>query len=150
MSDIQKAKQLLENSDNTCVICGNGEVFTSQKHGVAPLLGWLDEGKSFNGYSAADKVVGNGAAFLYVVLGVREVYAGVISESALQTLTTHDITVTYATLTEMIRNRDNTGQCPIEASVAGITSPDQAIAAIRKRLSELKNAQVTSGAAKQP
>ena len=140
MSDLEKAKGLLEKSDLTCVICSDEETLTSQKRGVAPLLDWLDEGKDLSGYSAADKVVGNGAAFLYVLLGVKELYAGVISKSALETLSRHKISVSYDILTEAIRNRDNTGYCPIESAVAGITSPEAALTAIRNRLKELKKA----------
>lgn len=138
MSELEKAKELLESSGCTCVVCGDGVTLTSQKRGVAPLLDWLDEGRSLKGYSAADKVVGNGAAFLYVLLGISELYADVISKSALETLTKHHISVTYGVLTEAIRNRDNTGYCPIETAVAGITSPEEALTAIRNRLNEMK------------
>lgn len=138
MSELERAKAQLEGSDLTCVICSEEDTITSKKRGVAPLLEWLDEGRELSGYSAADKVVGNGAAFLYVLLGVKELYAGVISKSALETLTRHDIPVTYGTLTEAIRNRDNTGFCPIETAVAGIASPQEALTAIRNRLKEMK------------
>lgn len=138
MSDLEKAKELLEGSDYTCVICSGEELLTSRKRGVAPLLEWLDAGRVLSGFSAADKVVGNGAAFLYVLLGVRELYAGVISKSALETLTEHRISVAYGVLTEAIRNRDNTGFCPIESAVAGIKSPETALTAICGRLEQLQ------------
>lgn len=140
MSDLERAKGLLEGSDNTCVIIGGDETLVSQKRGVAPLLEWLDEGRDLSGYSAADKVVGNGAAFLYVLLGVNDVYAGVLSKSAFETLKRHRITVTYDVMTDAIRNRDNTGFCPIESAVAGISSPEEALEAIRERLKEMRKA----------
>lgn len=138
MSNLERAKELLDNSDYTCVICSDAETLTSQKRGVAPLLHWLDDGKSLKGYSAADKVAGNGTAFLYVLLGVKELYADVISKIALETLTQHQISVTYGVLTEAIHNRDNTGFCPIESAVAGIISPEMALTAIRNKLKEMK------------
>lgn len=140
MSDLERAKGLLEGSDNTCVIIGGDETLVSQKRGVAPLLEWLDEGRDLSGYSAADKVVGNGAAFLYVLLGVNDVYARVLSKSAFETLKRHRITVTYDVMTDAIRNRDNTGFCPIESAVAGISSPEEALEAIRERLKEMRKA----------
>lgn len=140
MNNLEKAKEMLKNSDYTCVICSDEETLTSNKRGVAPLLAWLDEGEQLKGYSAADKVVGNGAAFLYVLLEAEEIYADVISKSALETLTRYNITVTYGIITEAIRNRDNTGFCPIESAVAGITSPETALEAIRDRLKEMKKA----------
>ncbi|MDE5772427.1 MAG: DUF1893 domain-containing protein [Ruminococcus sp.] len=138
MNNLEKAKGMLESSDYTCVICSNEETLTSQKRGVAPLLEFFDGGKYLNGYSAADKVVGNGAAFLYVLLEVDELYADVISKSAFETLMKYNIPVTYGIMTEAIRNRDNTGFCPIETAVAGITSPETALTAIRNRLKEMK------------
>lgn len=138
MSNLEKAINLLNRSDFTCVCCNDDEIITSQKRGVAPLLEWLDEGKSLKEYSAADKVVGNGAAFLYILLEVKELHANVISKSALETLQKHNIPITYNMLVEAICNRDNTGYCPIETAVLGIISPDKALIAIRNRLNEMK------------
>ena len=139
MNDFEKAKKMLEQSNNTCVFCNGDSVMTSQKRGVAPLLELLDENKSLEGYSAADKVVGNGAAFLYVLLKVKALYAEVISKSALETLEQFQINVKFETLTNAIRNRNNTGLCPIETAVQGITDPEIALTAIRNKLKEMKN-----------
>lgn len=138
MSCLEKARELLKGSDYTCVLCSAEETLTSQKRGVAPLIELLDKKISLKAYSAADKVVGNGAAFLYVLLEVKELYANVISRPALETLNRYHIPVIYDILTEKIRNRDNTGPCPIETAVSGMLSPDQALTAIRHRLKELK------------
>lgn len=137
-SNLEKAKALLNSTNMTCVCCSNTDTLTSQGRGVAPLLAWYDEGRSLETYAAADKVVGNGAAFLYVLLAVKELHANVISKSALKTLHRYQIPVTYDTLTEAIRNRTNTGACPIETAVAGITAPDEALSAIRNKLKEMQ------------
>lgn len=140
MNNLEKAKNILSGSEYTCVICNDTYVHTSTLRGVAPLIKWLDSGMKLTSYSAADKVIGNGAAFLYVLLNVREVYAGVISKSAYKTLTQNNIPVQYDVMTEIIRNRSNTGQCPIEAAVSGITEPSEALSAIRNKLEDLKKA----------
>lgn len=140
MNNLEKAKNILSGSEYTCVICNDTDVHTSTLRGVAPLIKWLDSGMKLTSYSAADKVIGNGAAFLYVLLNVREVYAGVISKSAYKTLTQNNILVQYDVMTEIIRNRSNTGQCPIEAAVSGITEPSEALSAIRNKLEDLKKA----------
>lgn len=140
MNNLEKAKNILSGSEYTCVICNDTDVHTSTLRGVAPLIKWLDSGMELTSYSAADKVIGNGAAFLYVLLNVREVYAGVISKSAYKTLTQNNIPVQYDVMTEIIRNRSNTGQCPIEAAVSGITEPSEALSAIRNKLEDLKKA----------
>ncbi len=138
MTNLEKAKNILSCSDYTCVVCSDTDVRMSTLRGVAPLIEMLDSGIDLSSYSAADKVVGNGAAFLYVLLKIKELYAGVISRSAYKTLTDNNIPVVYDTIVEMISNRDNTGQCPIEASVSGINDPVEALSAIRKTLADLK------------
>ena len=107
--------------------------------GVAPLLKWLDEGINLQGFSAADKVVGKGAAYLYILLEVKEIYANVISRPALDTLKKHNIPTSYAILTEAVKNRDNTGLCPIESAVMNIDNPHDALTAIRNKLELLKS-----------
>lgn len=139
MSDIEKARALLDGSEYTCVLCCGEQVITATERGVAPLLRFLDEGKDLSHFSAADKVVGNGAAFLYVLLKVKRLHANVISESALQTLERYGIDVSFTTLAEAIKNRAGTGCCPIETAVSGISSPNEALAAIRKKLNEMNS-----------
>lgn len=139
MSNLDKAKNVLSEGGYTCVICSDSDIKTSKQRGVAPLLEWLDRPGNLSGYSAADKVVGKGAAYLYILLGVSEVYADVISLPAYETLKRYNIPVTYKTMTEAVRNRDNTGFCPIETAVNEIDTPDKALTAIRKKLEEMKN-----------
>ena len=138
MNNLERAKELLKSSESTCVCCSDEDTLISKKRGVAPLIEWLDEGKNLKEHSVADKVVGNGAAFLYILLEVKELHANVISKSALETLNRYQIPITYDILTEAIRNRENTGFCPIEIAVSGITSPDKALTAIRSRLNKMQ------------
>lgn len=78
--DLEQAKALLENNEEyTCAACRAGESFASEEHGVRPLMRWLNEGTDLSGASAADRIVGKAAAFLYVLLGVRTVYAPLMS-----------------------------------------------------------------------
>lgn len=138
MNDLERAENLLKSSDFTCVCCNDTETLTSRKRGVAPLLEWLDSGISLKDFSAADKVIGKGAAFLYVLLDAREIYTNIISRSALETLENHHIPVTYGTLVNSIRNRDNTGFCPIETAVSDITDPQKALFVIRETLAKIQ------------
>lgn len=138
MSNIEKAKKILSEGGYTCVICSDSDTQTSEQRGVAPLLKWLDDGKKLSEYSAADKVVGKGAAYLYVLLEIKEIYADVISRPAYDTLKGYGISVTYRTMTGAVRNRDNTGFCPIETAVMDIDNPYLALTAIKKKLEEMK------------
>ncbi len=138
MLDLENAKAELEKRSCTCALCRGNELLTTSLRGVAPLLSFLDSKKDFNGFSAADKVVGKGAAFLYVLLGVRAVYAAVISESALEVLRRADISVTYDTLTPYIKNRTGEGRCPIEWAVLDANDATTALPLIRAKLEALK------------
>lgn len=138
MNNLEQATNALNSSDFTCVIVSEENTITSNKKGVAPLLELLEQGYNLKDYSAADKVVGNGAAFLYVLLEIKELYAKVISKVAYNTLLKYGISVTYGEQVEAIRNRDNTGFCPIETAVIGASNPKEALIKIKEKLNSMK------------
>lgn len=135
--DLEKAKELLEDVKATCAFVKNEESFYSLERGVAPLLKLLREEKSLAGFSAADKVVGKAAAFLYVLLKVERLYAGVISKYALEVLDKYGVTVEYGQLVEAIRNRRGDGFCPMEMAVLHIDDPNEAVEAVLRKQEEL-------------
>ena len=135
--DMKKAAGLLEKDKLTFAAVNGDDIITSSDRGVKPLLSLIDSGRSLSGYSAADKVVGNGAAYLYVLLGVRSVYTYVISDAALETLSKYGIPAEYETLSDGIMNRSGDGPCPMETAVSGADSPENALELIRAKLREL-------------
>lgn len=137
--DIRIAREKLTALDATCVLSKGPSQLVSHQRGVRPLLDWLDGDFDVRGYSAADKVVGNGAAYLYVLLDVGAVYAEVMSEPARSTLEAHGIDASYGVLVPGIVNRAGDGPCPIEHCVANIHEPLEALDAIRARLAELSD-----------
>lgn len=137
MGDFERAWALLQEEGFTCVLCSGDQVLTSRLRGVKPLLSWLDEGLSLKGFSAADKVVGKAAAFLYVLLGVKEVYAQVMSRPAKAVLEDHGIPNGCEEEVAAIRNRTNTGFCPMETAVWSISELEKALIAIRQKFKEL-------------
>lgn len=136
-NDLKKAIDILNSGQYTCVLCKDNEIYTSTERGVKPLLEWLESGIKLKGFSAADKVVGKAAAFLYVMLGVKEVYAPVMSESAIYTLARNGIQPHCDKSVKNIINRAGTGICPMEESVEKLSIPSDALTAIRLRLAEL-------------
>lgn len=138
MTELEKAKQCLIDEAYTCVLRKDGETYTSRQKGVRPLLDWLYAGNDFSGASCADRVVGNGAAYLYVLLSVREVYAEIISEAAKQTLQQAGITVSYLELVPAILNRTKDGFCPIEQAVKDAKDAKHALLLIETRLNALQ------------
>lgn len=137
-ADTARALELLRAEGLTCAVCRGDAVYQSTARGVRPLLDWLDEGAPLSGASAADKVVGAGAAYLYALLGVAEVYAEVVSAAAEKVLKRYGISLHFGTIVPRIRNRTGDGYCPIESAVENATDPQDALTRIRERLREFK------------
>lgn len=140
--DLLNAKNVLNEECLTCVLCRGDIVYKAGQRGVKPLLDWVDSGIDTDGFSAADRVVGNAAAFLYVYLGIKAVYSPIMSKAAVFTLEKHGIEVFYDEKAEYIINRSGTGKCPMEEAVFGISDTKQALNAIRTRLDELKTSDI--------
>ena len=136
-NDLEKAKQKLQSGNFTCVLQRQNETVTTTLRGVKPLVVWHESGRDFGGFSAADKVVGKATAFLYVLLGVKAVFARVISRSALQVLRAHNIKAEYGELADNIINRKGDGICPFEAAVLDTDNPSAAYKAILYKMREL-------------
>ena len=139
-ANLKNARSLLETGNYTCVLCKEEQTYTATARGVSPLLHWVEEGLDLTAFSAADRVVGRGAAFLYVLLGVKEVYARIMSRPAAQVLENSGIAVFADTMVEGIINRQGTGPCPFEAAVMDITDAREALTAIRAKMSQMKGA----------
>ena len=137
MHDLEKAHSLLETENYTCVLCRDGHVITDRRRGIRPLMELLESGKDLHGYSAADKVVGKAAAFLYCLLGVKALHAGVLSVPARDVLVSASISVEWGSLVPAIRNRAGDGFCPMETAVWDLTDPALAPDAIRAALQKL-------------
>lgn len=136
--DLAFSKEYLLRHGCTCVLCKGEHLESSHQRGVRPLLTLLESGSDYRGFSAADKVVGRATAFLYRLLGVTQVHALVLSRPALTVLQAGNIRVSCDTLVEGIRNRDNTGPCPMEHATMDIHDPAQALQAIREALEKLR------------
>lgn len=137
-NDLKSAKEFLKEGELTCVL-KKGEIqLTSSERGVKPLLIWIDSGNCFDGFSAADKVVGKAAALLYAKMNVKGVYGRVMSKTAVDVFDRAGIYYEYDTLTETVISRAGDGICPMERTVTGIESPDEAVAAIKATLAQMK------------
>ena len=131
-ANLEKAKEIMIREECTLVIVKN-EVRTFRERGVKPLLSLLDSSIDLSLASASDKVVGKAAAMLYVKLGIKELYASVLSKPALEVLTKNGISAEYGELVEAIRNRSGDGFCPMESAVINITDIDEAILAVKAK-----------------
>lgn len=134
-ADLQRV--LREGGFSLVVDCGEVRTFTGR--GVSDLLRLLTvEPDSLKGASLADKVVGKAAASLMVLAGVKEVYAGVISQPGLDMLRGADVEASYGMLVGHIVNRAGTGLCPLEQRCQGCATPAECLAQIKVFISEMR------------
>jgi hypothetical protein len=136
MTDLERAKNLLT-GECTCALCLGDCTYLSTERGVKPLVAWLESCIDFQGFCAADKVVGKATAFLYVLLGVKSVYAKVISKDGLRVLQKHGIAVEKDTIVEYIINRKGDGRCPFEECVLCVEDEKTALREIGRKMQEM-------------
>lgn len=140
--DLVFAQDKMVRNGATCVLVFGDIVYQSKEHGLRPLLDWLYSGNKFAGYRMCDKVVGRAAAFLMILLGVREIYADVISEDAVKLLEENNITVNYGKTVPQILNDEKTGSHPLEDAVKGITDANDSIMAIELTIKRMERLNV--------
>lgn len=138
MSDLQRAKELLEKGGYNCVILHESTAYYGVKRGIAPLLEFVESGTDFTGFSAADKIVGKAAALLYIKMKLTAVYAEVLSVSAAEILKKHGVLYGYGALAENIINRKGDGICPMEQAVLNVDEPDKAVTILKQTLKSLR------------
>lgn len=138
MRDILHARNIFETGEYSCVLFKSGTAYTSTLKGITPLVNWLNEGVDIQGFSAADKIVGKAAAMLFILGKIREIYAPVMSESALHLFNKNGIYASCNSLVPMIINRAGTGQCPMESAVAEVDDPAEALQVLNRTLTKLR------------
>ena len=136
---LSKAKNVLSDNNHRLVIINNNCITTSNERGVKALLDLLDGETDISGAYAADKVVGKAAAMIYVLLGIKALYASVISEGAKAIIESQGILLEYDEVVPYIINRRGDGMCPMEMAVGDELDPELAIQKVRKRLQELSS-----------
>ena len=132
--NLERAKEAMKAEKLTCVLTEGGVMFKSKDKGVQPLLDWMNSGNNYMSYMIADKVIGRAAAFIDIAMGIREVYAEVMSEGAKTLLENNHVVVNYDTLVPEILNADKTDLCPLEKAVEGIENAAEALMPIELAL----------------
>lgn len=141
MNSLEAARLTLQEGNYTCVVAKGGKViFTSRERGVKPLVdcyrqyGQAQEGEDT---ALADKVIGRAAALLARLMGVRALYARVISQGAMEELNKAGIEAGCETMVEAVRNRAGTGLCPMEQLSRGVEDPEEMLAKAEEFLAGL-------------
>lgn len=138
MNNLYLAKTtLLENNYSIVVVKENNIINTSTKNGLMPILDLYNNDKSIlkNAY-VADKVIGKAAALLLIEAGIKELYADLISDKAISILDDAKVGYRYNKRVKEIRNRDNTGMCPMEELALTSNSADELIEKIKEKFNK--------------
>lgn len=125
MKDLELAKKILYEEDQSLVVVKNGQViYKSKDRGIKPMLTLTNEFKE-QAYasSIADKVIGKGAALLCANLKVKQVYGDLMSEAGIDILEKNGIKYEFKESCEYIKNREGTGYCPIEKMSMDVEEP---------------------------
>lgn len=132
--DIELAKSALKKNKANLVIVKNGKLlFATDVSGIRGLLGAIEKiGNELKGSTAADKVVGEAAAQLFVYSNMKSVFATTLSQCGKDLLKKNNISYSYESLVPHILNFDKTDLCPFEKAVAGARSPAEAYEQLKK------------------
>lgn len=130
-----KAKNLLENNSYTCVVIKGDTFISSNLKGIMPLMNWISEDSEILKDSyVADKAIGKAAALLMVYSNVKEVYAGIISEHALDCFKKYNISISYNKKVPYILNRTQSDMCPMEKACLETSDPKEAYKILKNKL----------------
>lgn len=116
MNNIEKVKKILHENNYTFVLLTDkGDVVSSYKRGIMPLMEILQRDKSIlNNGAIADKVIGKATALLISGFKVEALYTDLLSQKAKEVLEMYSVNYQYKTLVDYIQNRAKNDQCPME------------------------------------
>ncbi len=116
MSNLENVKKILLEKNASLVVCyKNGDIKEYYQDRIKDIKEILMKDSSIlNGAVIADKVIGKVAASILAVAGVKEIYAEIISEYAIPVLEKNNVKYKFYKKVEYIKNKDNTGMCPME------------------------------------
>ena len=137
--NLKLLQEKLNKENYTLIADKNGEYYTSYSRGIAPILDPMKDDQSFfNGAIVVDKVIGKATAMLLILSGVEFIYAYVSSQKAMEILEQYHVPFEYRKLVDYIENRDQTGMCPMEATVYDINDLNEAFEALILKQQALK------------
>lgn len=129
-------KELLSESDCTCIAVKGDKVYQSKLKGIMPIISKLKEDSEFfNGADVADVVIGKASALLLIYGNVGRIYTPLISEHAVNILEKYNIYCEYDKKVPFILNRNKDGMCPMEQAVIDVDDPKRAYEILLEKIS---------------
>lgn len=120
--------RVLNQNGLSLLVRNRGITTQHTNRGVSDLLSLIEnEPDRLRGAVVADKMIGKAAAALMAAAGVKKVYTNLICTPARELLEKEGIPVVAKEEVEMILNRDQTGQCPIDARLENIETVEECL-----------------------
>lgn len=135
--ELEKAMTAVKNEGCTCALTLGNVIFKSKDKSVRSLLDWMNSGNNYMGYMLADKIVGKAAAFIMIAMGIREIYAQVISEPAKALLEKEHVVVNADLVVPEILDKDKAEKDPLERAVESYENAAEALMPIELALIRL-------------
>jgi Domain of unknown function (DUF1893) len=136
--DIDLARSLLEEEKWNLVIVKKGQVIlSSRERGIAPFFQAIRSlGRGLHNAVVADRVVGLAIAMLCLHARVSSVYAGIVSQGALDMLRKKGVVIDGKSIVPHISNYDGTDLCPFEKLAGSCQKSSQLLAALESLFGE--------------
>jgi hypothetical protein len=138
MADIDLARSLLEEEKWNLVVVKEGQVlFSSRERGVTPFFQAVQSmGSSLHNAALADRIVGSAVAMLCLHARITSIYAGILSQGALDMLEGQGVIISSKSTVPYISNYDGTDLCPFEKLAKNCQGPSQLFAALQTLFAE--------------
>ena len=134
-ADFLRAIHLLDTGGICCALCENSVTITGSESSIETLLKLLRSKVNTKGFFVADRIVGKSSAFLYALLGVKAVYADIMSEPAIYTLARYGIYPCCKQAVLSIEKELNPTICEMDQAVSRIRDAHLAVAVMENKYS---------------
>lgn len=138
---VASALNLISDDVAACIVIKDNTIIkTEYGRGIAPVIELLEGGFLKDAY-IVDKVIGKAAAMIFTLGGAKGCYGITVSASAAEWLKNNGVEVKYENLVDMIVNRTGDGMCPMEQTVLNMDNDEEALAALKNKVHELRQNQ---------
>ena len=139
---LAEAKRLFDSGKAAVVVVRDGVISASGNgRGLSPLLDLCDgRPETVKDAWVVDKVIGKAAAAVCVAFGAKRVHGALMCEPAVELLKANGVACSSDSLVPQILNRDQSGLCPLEASVKDLSDVPEMVKALRARIAQLRAA----------
>jgi len=139
MNDLDLAKKELKVNVNIAFAKDGKIIFCNSDDGIRGFISAIKEfGEKLNGSSVADRIAGRAVALLCIHVGIKSVFAEVMSDGCRDVLQKGGVAFKYGRLVNKILSKYKNDVCPLERLVLKIENPQIAF----EKLDEFLNPSV--------